>query len=685
MRGALLAILAAALACLTEPAVDRDGPHQGTLELPLRESPAMSAGTRGSDVAPAEWRYTEGAAGGGRYSPLTDINRDNVASLRVAWTYRHGDFSDGGNLPDHVNKGTAFEGTPIVVDGRLIFTTPFNRVIALDPENGREIWVFDPRIDRKRRLANMYINRGVAYWSDARSPSAPCGSRVFLATLDARLIALDAASGRPCPDFGAAGTVDLLAGLAPVVDPWEYNVTSPATVVGDLVIVGSSIADTLRRRSPPGDVRAFDAHDGRLRWTFHTIPHGGELGTETWGGESWRDAGAGNVWSTMTADLERGLVFLPVTSPSPDFYGGQRPGANLFTDSLVALRAATGERVWHFQVVHHDIWDYDLPAPPNLVQVVQDGRTIDAVALATKMGFVFVLDRATGVPLFPVEERPVPASDVPDEQPWPTQPFPTKPPPLLPARLSESDLWDTSPQRLEKEIAEFRRLRNDGIFTPPSLRGSIVYPSTGGGANWSGAGYDPIGGRLFVPINNVAHVIALHEVADPGDDHGAIRPLRGGFRGLWWVLTGRGTGLRYWVDPRRGRRLFGRDGIPLNKPPWGFLVAIDLHRGEVLWKVPSGGDEHGFRGLFSYGPVLVTAGGLVFHAGSGDLRLRAHDAASGKVIATFGLPAGLHAGPITYKLRPEGKQYLVIAPGGHIGLGSKLGDYVIAYALPPPS
>ena len=630
---------------------------------------------------PVEWAWTEGAPGGGRYSPLADIHPGNVASLRIVWTYRHGDVSDGGWLPDHVNKGTAGESTPLMVDGRLLITTPFNRVIALDPETGRELWTFDPHIDRTRRFANMMINRGVAYWrADGRPPA--CSRRVFLGTLDARLIALDAATGAPCPDFGNAGTVDLLAGLTPVVDPWEYNVTSPPTVVGDVVIIGSSIADTLRRVAPPGDVRAFDVQSGRLRWTFHTIPHPGEFGHDTWANASWRNAGAANVWSTITTDPERGLVFLPVSTPSPDFDGADRPGANLFSDAVVALRAATGERVWHFQTVHHDLWDYDLAAPPLATRITRDGQPIDVVVQATKTGFVFVLDRNTGIPIFPVEERAVPATDLPGEHAWPTQPVPIQPAPLLPARMTEADLWDVDPARLEACRTELRGLRNEGVFTPPSLRGTLLYPMTGGGVNWSGVAFDPIRQLLFVPFNNLAHVLRLQPTTDGNVDvPDTWRPLRT-LEGLWWALTGRWTGLRYWTNPIRGRRMFAVNDVPCNRPPWGLLAAIDLSRGEEVWRVPTGIDAAGTVGLGGFGPALATAGGLVFHAGTRDLHLRAHDAITGAVVATFPLPAGLHAGPIAYKLRPDSREFLVIAPGGHVGLGSTLGDYVIAYALP---
>ena len=632
-----------------------------------------------------DWPTTEGAPGGGRYSPLAEIHRGNVDQLTVAWTYRHGDHHLAKWHPARPNRSTAFEATPIVVDGRLIFSTPYNRVIALQPETGRELWTFDPKIDLDRFFANMIINRGVAYWRDA-SGQGSCVQRVFLATLDARLIALDAATGKPCGDFGQAGEVNLLTGIQPLVDAWEYNLTSPPTVVGDVVIVGSSLADTVRRIQSPGDVRGFDARTGALRWTFHTIPQPGEFGHDSWEQDSWKESGAANVWTTMTADLERGLVFLPVSSASPDFYGGDRPGANLFSDSIVALEAATGRRVWHFQTVHHDIWDYDLPAPPNLVRVQHQGQMVDALAQVTKTGFVFVLDRETGEPLFPVEERPVPPSYVPGERVWPTQPFPTRPPPLSSQRITEDDLWNITPEHFRACRDQLRTLRNEGIFTPPSLQGTVVHPSNGGGANWSGAAFEPLQRRLFVPVNDVVHIVKLKPVwgAESNLTELDAQPTRSLLRGLWFLLTGRGTGLRYITHPLTGRVSFDNNGKPCTKPPWGSLVAVDLDKGEIVWRTPAG-EQAGVKGLFSFGPPLVTAGGLVFHAGNRDLRLRAHDVETGEVIATFALPAGLHAGPISYKLRPDGKQYLVIAPGGHVGLQTPLGDYVIAYTLPDDS
>ncbi len=623
------------------------------------------------------WRFTEGGPGGGRYSTLADINRDNVKLLKVSWTYRHGDVREASG-PDKPLRSTAFEATPILVEGRLIFTTPFNRAIALDPETGAELWTFDPQIDKGRRFGNMMINRGGAYW---RGPNAngACASRVFFGTLDARLIALDVKTGKPCADFGKGGAINLLEGVEHVVDPWEYNVTSPPAIVGDNVIVGSSIADIVRRIMPSGAVRAFDARTGALVWRFNTIPKTGEVGNETWENESWKQNGGANVWSTITADPERGLVFLPVSTAGPDFYGGDRKGANLFSDSVVALDAKTGKYVWHFQTVYHDLWDYDLAAPPVLVRVKRDGRDVDAVAQATKTGLVFLLDRDTGKPLFPVEERAVPQSDVPGEKSWPTQPFPTKPDALVPQRLTEADLWDADQKRFAKCREKLSKLRNEGIFTPPSERGSILYPYTAGGANWSGGSFDPVSGVLFVPVTNLAQTIRLKKLSDSNFNDTDGKIMRTGLSGLWWLMTGKGTGLRYFMD----RRLFAEDDVPCNRPPWGWIVAVDLNRGQIIWREPVGEDRKlGVRGLSNFGPPLATAGGLVFHAGSRDLRLRAHDARTGEVVTQFDLPAGLHAGPITYKLAPDRKQFLVIAPGGHIGLGSKLGDYIIAYTLP---
>ena len=636
----------------------------------------IDLGAQAAEVfKPSEWPVPAGDASAQRYSPLTDINRSNVAQLKVAWTYRHGDYRSG--WPDPF-KGTAFQASPIVVDNRLVFSTPFNRVIALNPETGREVWAFDPKIDKSRRFANLMVNRGVSYWQDS-GRDGPCAKRIFLATLDARLIALEFATGKRCTDFGVGGEVNLLAGIENLIDDWEFNVTSPPTVIGNVVVVGSSLADEVRRIQPSGAVRAFDTISGKLLWRFNTIPQPGEFGNETWEQNSASIHGGANVWSTITADEPRGLIFLPVSTSGPDFIGVDRPGANLFVDAVVALKAQTGERVWHFQTTHHDLWDYDLAAPPLLASVKHNGKVIDALVQGTKTGFVFVLNRATGVPLFPVGEKPMPASDIPGEVISPTQPVPTKPPALVPQQLTEKDLWAADPKHRAECLKRFRELRNNGLYTPPSQEWTILYPGTACGINWSGGAVDPTSSVYFVPTRNDVHLVRLNKLPDENFAKTDGKIMSSTFAALRWARTREGTGLRY----GQLRDTFLVNDLPCHKPPWGMLHAVYLNTGEIRWQVPIGEDKRlGVRGLPNFGPPLVTAGGLIFHAGTKELVLRVHDTDTGAVLASFDIPAGLHAGPITYKLRPSGKQYLVIAPGGHKRLDSKLGDYIIAYTLP---
>lgn len=594
----------------------------------------------------ATWPMTEGAPGGGRYSPLSDINTGNFHQLEKAWEFRYGkaDYFDG-SFP--INRGTSSETTPVLVGSRLIFTTPTNRVIALEAESGKELWTFDPALNRHAWYANMWTNRGVAIWQGGAQES--CAPRVFLTTLDARLIALDARTGKRCPGFA---DVDLHQGVGHLLNRGELSITSPGTVIGDLIIVGSSIPDSIRAAAPDGIVRAFDVRSGAIRWTFHTIPLPGDPGSETWkNGTS--NTGAANVWSTITVDERRGLAFLPVTSASPDHYGGDRLGSNLYSDSIVALEAKTGRLKWQFQTVHHDLWDYDLAAPPILIDIRRDGHMVPAVVVLTKTSLVFILDRLTGVPLFPVEERPVPASDVPGEEAWPTQPFPMKPPPLSSQRITEADLFG-SPEHREVCSARLSGLRNDGIFTPPSVQGTLEHPATGGGANWSGGAFDPVRRLLFVPVSNLAMEIRLA----PSDQTATDR----------YHLAG-------------APALFAEGGMPCNRPPWGYLVAVDVDRGEIAWSASSSTGPNDF-GNSIYGPPLATAGGLIFHGGTYFPVLRIHDANTGERIGTIDLPAGVHGGPIAFKLHPKGREFIVVAAGGHDGLGSPKGDYVIAWALP---
>ena len=606
-------------------------------------------------VASAGWPVTEGGAGGGRFSPLTDIHRGNVGQLEQAWVYRYGDDYFDAGFPFY--RGTSSETTPILVDDRLVLTTPTNRVIALDPETGEALWQFDPGLDRGRWYANMWTNRGVAAWRG--NAGEQCSPRLFLATLDAQLIALDAHTGERCPGFPA---IDLRSGITPMVDPRQFSQTSPPAVTGDLVIVGSSVADLDRANAPHGAVTAFDARTGEQRWTFRTLPGMNDPGHDSWESGT-AAAGAANVWSTITVDPERQLVFLPVGSASPDFYGGERPGANLYANSVVALDAMTGSYVWHFQTVHHDLWDYDVAAPPLLVDITHEGNTIPAVVVLTKTSLVFVLHRETGEPVYPVEERPVPASDVPGERAWPTQPFPLRPPPLSSHRLAAADIHAPTPAHRDACLDRLSRLRNDGIFTPPSLRGSLQHPATGGGANWSGGAFDPDRRLLFVPVNNLAMEIRL-------ESGGVWRLLRGVFGDIQ---------SRYRLDGRY--QLFAHNGLPCNSPPWGSLVAVDLDRAGIAWSV-STSTGPGDVGNSSYQPPLATAGGLVFHGGTYWPFLRIHDADSGERIGQLELPAGVHGGAISYKLQADGRQFIVVAAGGHDQLGSPKGDYVIAWALP---
>ncbi len=651
-------------------------------------------------AAPAadEWRHYANDAGGTKYSPLTSIDSTNVAGLQVAWTARTRDFPpelfegiehERVEIPDDARAQGAcgschgadikFETTPLMVDGTLYLSTPTSRVLALDPGTGEERWAFDPAVDLEQGYSEGLISRGVSSWLDpeaAPDRSGVCDRRVFVATMDARLIALDGATGRACLDFGDRGTIDLDRGVAlegRSVDVGDYQVTSPPAVVNGVVVVGSSIGDNRRRDVESGVVRAFDARDGSVRWSFDPIPRTStHPGSERWSDEAMRSTGAANVWSIISADPQRDLVYLPTGSAAPDFYGGDRPGRNDFANSVVALRASTGEVVWSFQVVHHDLWDYDVPAQPLLLDLERDGDTVPAVVVGTKMGHLFVLHRETGEPLFEVEERPVPPSDVPGEEVWPTQPFPTRPAPLHSTSLTPDDAFGIDDEDRAFCRDWIGRLRYEGVFTPPSLQGTIIWPGFAGGINWDGMGWDPERQMLVVPIKRLAMFVQLHERAE------FEASLEDPEEGLEYARQG-GTPYGMTRMP-----MLSPKGIPCTPPPWSKLVGVDLRSGRLAWERPLGGlpDAPPEWGSVSFGGPLVTGGGVTFIAAGQDDRIRAYSTSSGDLLWEAVLPAGGQAAPMTY--RYEGRQYVVIAAGGRGGIGSA-GDYIVAFALPDAS
>lgn len=628
-------------------------------------------------ASPGSWTAYGGDPGGMRYAALDQINRGNVSQLEVAWTYRTGDVSDG----SEGRRKSRFEATPVLSHGVLYFPTPFSRVIALDAETGREIWTHDPGLDLKVGYSESLVSRGVALW-EGDSGTSPCGRRVFFATLDARLLALDAATGAPCSDFGESGTTDLKTGVGRV-EIGEYEVTSAPAVVGDVVIVGSALGDNRRVEVERGTVRAFDVHSGRLLWSWDPIPRSPDQpGWETWTPQGASKTGGANAWSTLAADVQRGLVFIPTGSAAPDFYGGERLGDGLFADSVVALRAQTGEMVWHFQVVHHDLWDYDVASQPLLTDVQRDGKSVPAVVVNTKMGHIFVLHRETGEPLFPVEERPVPARQVEGEQASPTQPFPLRPPPLYRNELRLSDTWgiDDADRKFCADRAQ--ELQYDGIFTPPSLKGTMVYPGFVGGANWGSAAAHPRG-LLVVNINQLPFWVRLHPRDRYVDDRDEARR-----KGIGAQFTAQG-GTPYGMSRAP---FLSPKGLPCIAPPWGETVAVDLNSGDIVWRVPIG-FVPGLKEIPQYrewgspamGGPLVTGGELVFTAGTLDSNLRALDLETGRELWSAELPAGGQATPMSYRTRPGGRQFVVIAAGGHGDMRTPLGDYLIAYALPRES
>lgn len=620
-----------------------------------------------------EWPVYGQNDGGTRYSAIDQINRENVSLLEIAWEYHTGDFSDGSDG----SQPTTFQATPILVDGVLYLSTVYGRVIALDPETGDELWTFDPKIDLSVSRGE-FASRGVTAWLDpSRDVAALCRRRIFIATIDARLIALDAADGTPCEDFGQAGQVDLSLGVDLddyQVDSREYGVTSPAVMIGDLVVVGSAIGDNRGVTLERGLVRAFNARTGILSWMWDPIPRDSDdPAWETWEDDSALRTGAANVWAQLSVDAERDLVFVPTSSPSPDYYGGERRGSNLYADSVVALRGSTGEVVWYYQIVHHNLWDYDLPAQPVLITVNKDGQEIPAVAQATKMGFLFVLHRETGEPLFPVEERPVPQTTVPGEESWPTQPFPILPPPLAPLMLDPDDAWGLTPldRNQCRELIEAHR--NEGIFTPPSLEGTIEYPGIVGGTNWGSLAFNPEHGLVVLNQSHIPFIVTLIPREQQESESGAS--FFNDMKGTPYLLT---------REP-----LLSPLELPCNKPPWGTVLAVDINSGEVKWEVPLGTISDLAPvpiplefGTPNIGGPIITAGDLVFIGAASENYLRAYDVETGEELWKGRLPAGGQATPMTYKLEENGRQFVIIAAGGHGRLGTTIGDSVVAFALP---
>lgn len=615
-----------------------------------------------------EWLAYGRDTGGERYSPLEDINRKNVASLRIAWTFRTGDAYQ----PPR-GRPTAFEATPLYVDGTLYLSTPLGRVIALDPVTGRERWVFDARVPRDAGYGD-FASRGVSTWQRGRE------RRIYVATIDARLIALNAATGQPVQGFGNAGTVDLRPGLR--IGPSgfaDYQVTSPPAVIGNTIVVGSAIQDGATTREPSGEVRAFDAVTGAMKWRWDPIPQDSSAaGADTWQNGSATRTGAANVWSVIVADPVRNLVFVPTSSPSPDYYGGERLGDNLFANSVVALRADTGVRVWHFQTVHHDLWDYDVASPPILFDWRKDGRTVAAIAVASKTGHVFVLDRQTGRPLIPIEERAVPKSDVPGEQASPTQPFPAAPRSLARTTLTADEAWGLIDEDREWCRDTIRPLRAEGFFTPPSLRGTIVVPGNVGGIAWGGMAHDRANGLLVMPVNNLAAEVRLIARADLDEQRKRLAPD-------FELHVQRGTPYalvrRFLLGPKTM--------LPCTPPPWGTLTAVRTATGEIAWQVPLGrfpgtesAPDAAQWGSIALGGPIVTAGGLVFTAGTLEAAIYAFDVQTGRQLWTGQLPTSARATPMTYR-GPDGRQYIVISAGGHgTQIGPPLGDHLVAFALP---
>ena len=637
---------------------------------------ALSA-TLGAQRAPRDdWPVYGGDAGATKYSPLSSIDRSNVRNLTVAWRWTVGERPIPRTDSTKAARPGNFQATPLMIGDTLYFSTPYNRVVAMDANSGRPFWIYDPGAYTFGQPSNGtgFVHRGVATWSDGRE------RRIFMNSRW-RLLAIDAATGKLIRGFGDTGVVDLTARLGRRVNRLHYTNTSPPVVWGNLVIVGNGVGDRLvYRDDPPGDVQAFDVRTGALVWSFNPIPRPGDFGNETWEDGSWQYTGHTNVWAPFSVDSARGLVYLPVSTPSDDWYGGRRKGNNLFAESIVCLDARTGKRRWHYQTVHHGLWDYDLPAPPVLGRVRVAGRERDIVAVPTKMGFLFVFDRVNGEPVWPVVEHAVAASDVPGERASPTQPIPSKPAPFAKQGFTLDDVVDFTPEIRQRALARLAPHRLGPLYTPPSLEGTVVMPGSIGGSGWGGGAFDPETGVIYIKATNSPVLYRIFKTNAPSDTVDAEYMVD---------LGGSTLSVPYESpeDTPDNRQSIGE--LPINKPPYGTLTAIDLNTGEHRWQVPLGDSPQVRRhpllrgvtlpeqlGVAGAPGAIVTAGGLLFVTGGGST-LYAIDKANGRTLWQSELGRRAYSVPMTYRTR-GGRQFVVIATGA--GSDAEL----VAFALPRP-
>ena len=641
-------------------------------------------------VQAEDWPYYGFDAGGSRFSPLEQINRTNVNELELAWSYRHGDLE---RYPER-RDFAGFHATPLLVPaaagGSLIFCTPFNRVIALDPATGEERWNHDPEIQLSKNMTRLKC-LGVAYWHDPEAgDTALCAHRIISGTHDRRIIAIDSHTGRPCAAFGDKGEIDvnpLIAATVPAQDdPAGTTFSAPPVLVNGVIVIGN--INNMKNQyasAPSGAIRAFDARSGKFLWSFDPIPRNeNDPEAKNWQPDSLAITGGANAWSLLSVDQERDLVFIPTASAAPNFYGGTRPGDNRYANSVVALHGSTGKVAWHFQTIHHDVWDWDHPAAPILVDITRDGangrEVIPAVVQLTKQAFVFVLHRETGEPVFPVEERPVPTDGVPGEYLSPTQPFPVKPPPLMKTGIGPEDAWGMTFWDRGECRKQIESARHGDLFTPPSTDGWLMYPSTAGGPNWGGGAFDPTRNLIVTSVSKVGlwlRLMPASEVAPSAEfDSAAGAPM-----GPPAIIQGTDYAIvqRVFLSP-----MFN----PCTPPPWSSLVAVDIARGEIAWDVTLGTIEHmapipiplKWGSPLAGGPI-ITAGGLVFIGATADHKLRAFDIDTGDEIWSIETPSAAHATPMTYEV--DGRQFVVIASGGHLFINARdIDDWLVAYALP---